>query len=259
MSRQDLSSWADCDPSSTTIHEAQSSANHLQSLVIEVLEGNREMSRRLLNMEMQSVAFAPSKNSGALGESISVDSMSLSSRGDHESSVTVRKAKRDSLSEASGQLLASFKRSFDRDLQTSRPYIRASKNRESWSATSSAIRWSRLSGLSLSDISHIAVINLPISPRELSNGQHYSSDNSPGRLKNIMEEELPPSLPEPLQGKSRIKPLINIKKLLRQADTRLSDQGEGVSVASAYSELKDRPGKIVLLGKSLEVGDCQTP
>ena len=242
------STWADCGSSSTTIDEAQSSVNHLQSLVAEVLDGNREMSRRLLNMEMQSTLLAPSRKSGALGEGISIDSMSSTPRGDYESSVTIRKAKRNSLSEASEQLFASFKRSFDKDLQSSRPYIRASKKRASWSAASSAlyaVGWSCLSGLSLSVTSQISVINLPISPHELSNGQHYLSGKNPGpMLKNTKEEELPSWLSEPFNGKIRTNPLINIKRLLRQADTRL-----------VY---ENNPGKVVLLGKSLEFGVCQT-
>ena len=171
------------------------------------------MSQRLLDMEMQSTASASSKKSGALGEGTSVASVSSSPRGDHESSVTIRGARRKSLSEATEQLFVSFKRSFDKDLQTSRPYIRASKNRVSLSATSSAkntIGWSCLSGLSLSDISQISVFNLPISPCDLSNGQHYLS-------------------------------------------------AEGISVASAYSGIVDTPGKILLLGMSIKVGDHQTP
>ena len=70
----------------------------------------------------------------------------------------------------------SFGFTFDQDLHNSRPYTRALKRNSVWSTNSSTVHttgWSCLSGLSLTDVSEISVIGLPISPDELWNGYHY--------------------------------------------------------------------------------------
>lgn len=73
-----------------------------------------------------------------------------------------------------------FAFAFDQDLQTSRVYTRAAKEQSNLSRRSGAVQsfsWSMISGISLSAVSNISVLSLPISPKDLWNGQHYSSES----------------------------------------------------------------------------------
>ncbi|KAK4186795.1 hypothetical protein QBC35DRAFT_553321 [Podospora australis] len=68
---------------------------------------------------------------------------------------------------------------FEKDLELSRPYRRIPQNRISMdfsfrSSVALSHAWSAFSSLSLSDISNISVIALPIDSNELSNMQHYT-------------------------------------------------------------------------------------
>ena len=96
---------------------------------------------------------------------------------DTESIMTVRGPITDAQKAQSSDQRQMFGYSFDQDLNTSRPYTRALQKHQVWSTTSSEIHtmgWSCLSGLSLAEISHISVINLPLCPQDLWNGHHYS-------------------------------------------------------------------------------------
>ena len=188
-------------------------------------------------------------------EGASAGPASVTSRGDDQSSVTATQSRRNSLSGASDQLLASFKRSFDKDLQASRPYIRVSKKRASWSAASSGIHtvgWSCLSGLSLADISQISVINLLISPRELWNGQHYTTVNeSTGPdLQNITEtgshHGSHSSVSDSTSNKNKSNSLLNIGKLLKKPNNIISRQLVG-GFTSTTSSTKERTDTGILI------------
>jgi hypothetical protein len=66
---------------------------------------------------------------------------------------------------------------FETDLESSRVYRRAKRKSMDFSFHSSIApsnAWSMFSGLSLDDVSIIAVIALPIYPDDISNAQHYS-------------------------------------------------------------------------------------
>jgi cell division control protein 24 len=66
---------------------------------------------------------------------------------------------------------------FENDLETSRVYRRAQRDTMDFSFRSSVAHtnaWSQFSGLSLSKISMISAIALPLYPDEIENGQHYA-------------------------------------------------------------------------------------
>ena len=65
---------------------------------------------------------------------------------------------------------------FEKDLEASRPYIRALKRWSSCTATSSvapSMGWSFFSGISLAEVSCLSAINLPIASQDLWNGDRY--------------------------------------------------------------------------------------
>ena len=65
---------------------------------------------------------------------------------------------------------------FENDLSTSRPYRRAQRDTMDFSFRSSIAHtnaWSQFSGLSLSNVSIISAIALPLYPDEIENAQHY--------------------------------------------------------------------------------------
>lgn len=69
------------------------------------------------------------------------------------------------------------KSDFEDDLESSRVYRRAQRDTMDFSFRSSIARsnaWSVFSGLSLSDISIISVIGLPVLPKDITNAYHYN-------------------------------------------------------------------------------------
>ena len=97
---------------------------------------------------------------------------------DNESMVIIKGPISDPQTGTNSEPIRTFEFSIDRDLNTSRPYARAMKRHSVWSTVSSEIHtmgWSCLSGLSLAQVSQISVINLPILPQDLWNGQHYGA------------------------------------------------------------------------------------
>uniref|UniRef100_A0A8H7N8F4 Fungal N-terminal domain-containing protein n=1 Tax=Bionectria ochroleuca TaxID=29856 RepID=A0A8H7N8F4_BIOOC len=71
---------------------------------------------------------------------------------------------------------------FELDLEASRVYRMAKRDTMDFSFRSSlagSIAWSIFSGLSISDISAVAAIALPIKPKDLSNAHRYEFSNSP--------------------------------------------------------------------------------
>ncbi|KAF5657241.1 hypothetical protein FCIRC_13334 [Fusarium circinatum] len=70
-----------------------------------------------------------------------------------------------------------FEFDFEQDLKLSRVYRLAKRDTMDFSVHSSVARthaWSTLSGVSLSDISHISVLALPLYVEDISNPQHYN-------------------------------------------------------------------------------------
>ena len=150
------------------MEEAQSSTRRLSAQIQQVLEGNQELQVRLAS------TIAPSM-------APSIKPSSLNDKKDHnDDSSTIIPAVMESQSagtEDSAQH-SRFGFTFDEDLHASRVYKRAKMNSIRNSMTSSAyhsVGWSFLSGLSLGEISNVAVMSLPISREELWNRERYSN------------------------------------------------------------------------------------
>ena len=166
------------DHTSTSIGEVQESVTELAAIITNVLESNQEISRRMARFEQQSFRTSPSTirtttGKGALSSPSVAETNTVE---DTESIVTIRGPGSDSQKTRNSESRPPFGFSFDQDLNTSRPYTRAMKRDQTWSITSSEIHtlgWSYLSGISLAEVSHVSVINLPFSPQDLWNGQRY--------------------------------------------------------------------------------------
>ena len=133
----------------------------LTSLVQEVLKTNVNMASRLKNLERMHPALAASLRTSQNDLAKSEGSQSrASSRNTY------------------------YKFTFEEELGLSPVYQRAGVNQIIFSrSSSSSIGPSCLSGLSLSDVSNVSAIALPISSMELWNHHRYSSDNT-GAAKN---------------------------------------------------------------------------
>ena len=155
------------DRNSSSMDQARASVAQLTTLVKRTLEDNEEMSQRITEIETQS----PSRSSSVAFTSNDSDTC------DDESMTTVRPIRKISRNVSVKKPERSFDFAFEKDLNTSRPYLRAVKRQPSArSQTSSAVisvGWSYFSGVRLSQVSEISVINLLVSAQELSNGPHY--------------------------------------------------------------------------------------
>ena len=165
---------------SASVGDAQASVSQLATLVTQVLESNLEISRRMENLEQQTLRRLPSTNytSAYRAASLSPSLAEMNTTDDNESIATIKGSASGLQNRRNDELDCSFGFSFDQDLEISRPYTRAVKRRAVCSTTSSEIHtmgWSCLSGLSLAEVSHISVINLPVVPKELWNGERYFS------------------------------------------------------------------------------------
>ena len=172
---------------SSSLRQAQSSASQLTTLVQQVLESNLDISRRMANLEMQTLGPGRSSAPTLTALSINRDDDSISTMRvakDYEKHRSTPLRSDDNFKETGGDASAlstaneslNFGFTFDQDLHSSRPYVRAMKRNSVWSAASSALDtngWSCMSGVSLADVSAISVICLPVSPQELWNGQQY--------------------------------------------------------------------------------------
>ena len=179
-----------CDPKSDEVYtdrfhgsissdEAQSSADQLNRIVTQFLESNREMSRRLANIELRDAAYPSTAmvRESSVGET-DLKRVDIGSTRDGESVMTIRGTRQEPPSETERESTRVCHYTFDKDLSSSRPYIRALRRSIAWSAASSSIHtrgWSCLSGISLADVSQISVVNLLVSREELYNSQHYVS------------------------------------------------------------------------------------
>ncbi|KAL9120454.1 MAG: hypothetical protein Q9187_002992 [Circinaria calcarea] len=138
-----------------SVDEAHASVQHLTTLVQQLLDLNADMSRRLRTLESP-------HHPSAHGAPIKLTSPGTGSDDEVEPPPTYS-------TEGPGN-------TFEKDLSASRVYGRASLNPARLSVVSStnSVGWSLLSGLSLSDISNLSTISLPISSRELWNYHRYS-------------------------------------------------------------------------------------
>ena len=175
--------------------------DQLTSLVTQILHSNEDVSRRLASMESRT---APSSSSSIstlkqLKSHFSEDSDEYDSN-DDESCRTVKAGSRDPSNDIMQEERPdrTFAFTFDKDLKASRAYSRVAKRTSVFSTSSSlaqSMGWSYFSGLSLADLSEISVINLPIVPRELWNGEHYTKARAKESLKVDVKEPTAKSPP----------------------------------------------------------------
>ena len=105
------------------------------------------------------------------------------------------------------------------------------QNHRAWSTTSSEIHtmgWSRLSDLSLAEVSHVSVINLPIYPQELWNGHRYF-EKRPERAALLASDRSPLPMSEEIRA-SRSRPRRYIR-----------DSGQMIETLSPIREDKAVP------------------
>ena len=142
--------------------EAHASVRDLTGLVQRVLKTNIDMSRRLKNIERMHPALASSTRT------------------------SLNQSRSPSRSELQGRNTVSLHGfAFETDLQASRVYRKVVMDASKLSILSngSSIGLSSLSGLSLSDVSNVSAIALPISPSELWNHHRYGPEsNNRGHL-----------------------------------------------------------------------------
>ncbi len=133
------------------------STRNLNTLVRRVLKSNVNMSYRLRNIERMHPALAASTTPSC--SSTGVDDLGIK--------------------RAMSPALFEFEFAFEQDLQTSRVYRRVTLDgsRASKSSSTNSNGHSLWSGLSLSDVSDVSAISLPISPMELWNHHRYGSGN----------------------------------------------------------------------------------
>ena len=128
---------------------------NLTSLVQEVLKINVNMASRLKNLERMHPALASSLSTS--------QNDTPSSEGTESRAVSRR---------------TYYNFTFEEELETSPVYKRAGLNQTGFSKSSTTSNGpSYLSGLSLSDVSNVSAIALPISSLELWNHHRYRSDN----------------------------------------------------------------------------------
>ncbi|KAF5646506.1 uncharacterized protein FTJAE_2044 [Fusarium tjaetaba] len=134
---------------------AEESQQQLIAAVDDLLRGNTDLSRRMVEMEN------------------TIDTMSHR-RATIQSTRDLDAQKGKGTSSQRSSLLEF---DFEHDLKLSRVYRHAKRDTMDFSARSSVARthaWSSLSGISLSDISHISVLALPLYVEDISNPEHYN-------------------------------------------------------------------------------------
>ncbi|KAM5358563.1 hypothetical protein ACJZ2D_015177 [Fusarium nematophilum] len=134
---------------------AESSQQHLLSAVETLLEGNDNLANRMMGMET------------------AIDAMS------QRRSTTPFTSRTDSAvpPPAIPRRSSLFEFGFEHDLKASRVYRRAKRDTMDFSVRSSVARthaWSIFSGISLSNISEISVLALPLYADDIANPQHYN-------------------------------------------------------------------------------------
>lgn len=178
-----VSIWHVLTFNSDSIISAEQSQRELTDKFYKLLESDKDMARRLMNrddaFEAQSVVSRMHDGMSAL--SVGAAQISIED-GTPRTLLRDNQPSEDDISSGPStppntlpsQLLFGF--DFQGDLETSRPYRRANRDSMDFSFRSSVARshmWSVFSDLSLSDISNLSVIALPIYADEITNACHY--------------------------------------------------------------------------------------
>ena len=157
------------------MEEARVSSNELRNLVNDILQSNKEMISRIALLERDCSPELAATSNYTIAKQRDGDESTIRSDDDNSTDRRLRLS-RSTATTVSDTYNKSFSYSFDDDLRRSRVYARTAKRLSSASLSSSAnwsIGWSFLSNASLSEISNISVIRLPITPQDLWNSKHY--------------------------------------------------------------------------------------
>jgi cell division control protein 24 len=172
--RTDWSYWnIIADFISDSDHRAELQQQELLMNVAALLETNQALSRRLRNLEdaLEVGTIVSKRHSHIISTAVSVDD-DVSKRSEPNSQI--EDGNLQPLAPSREAEVSSF--DFENDLETSRPYRRAQRDTMDFSFRSSIAHtnaWSQFSGLSLSKVSIISAIALPLYPDEIENAQHY--------------------------------------------------------------------------------------
>jgi cell division control protein 24 len=151
---------------------AEESQQQLIAAVDDLLRGNTDLSRRMMGMEN------------------TIDTLS-------HRRATIQSTRDTGVQErmgSSSRRASLFEFDFDHDLKLSRVYRHAKRDTMDFSARSSVARthaWSSLSGISLSDISHISVLALPLYIEDISNPEHYNFGQEAFQPRPILVPTMP--------------------------------------------------------------------
>ncbi|KAL8626117.1 hypothetical protein Q9189_008202 [Teloschistes chrysophthalmus] len=152
--------------SCVSAEEAAESSRELRSLVLKALDNNSDLATRFNDDQMPSASLLRGSSPSAISDD------------DHDTIRADPVPKHENVSNPTVEASIGF--AFDEDLQTTRVYSRLTYRRSGLSLPSSAGRsrgWSFLSDVSLSEVTNISIISLPLTLTELSRGcqNHFRS------------------------------------------------------------------------------------
>lgn len=159
--------------SSVSLEQAENSSKELRVLVLKSLDNDEKMARRLDTMQRQESAPWLSHSRGGASSFYDKGQERMS-----RTSLVIEKSER-TLFET-----PVFGFAFDEDLRATRVYQRLALVNSWYSLPSSkgqSRAWSYLSDVSLSQVSNISVLSLPLYAAELYDGGHYIVDTTPER------------------------------------------------------------------------------
>jgi cell division control protein 24 len=167
-------------------------AEHQQELsenIALLLESNQSLSRRLMNLEdaFEVRTLISKRQSRAISTTDNTNDDISKPHQLYEATEHGTISKSNNISQLStppeGIEVSSF--DFENDLERSRVYQRAQRDTMDFSFRSSIAHtnaWSQFSGFSLSKVSIISAIALPLYPDEIENDQHYISGGQQAKL-----------------------------------------------------------------------------
>jgi hypothetical protein len=153
--------------------EAVQSRDVLRSLALKLLESNQDISRRLHNLEAIYDSASILTNCDRNGNTLKGAENPEESTEIYPGTIDSRESSQFS----NDFQVTTFQYSFEIDLNTSRVYQRTEPYESDVSFTSSNVRthaWSVFSGMSLSEISMISALALPLYAHDIPNNEWYS-------------------------------------------------------------------------------------
>lgn len=159
--------------------EAESAISRLTGLVEQVLESNQEMSARLRDMDERATVALPAPETAVKDDASTTSSMTATPPPETAAQPDIHRNQ--------------FGFVFEEDLLASRVYRKPLYSRSGASLVSSAARRtssSVLSGLSLTEVSNISILAVPIYAHEIKNSERYTfGDFSLPPLEEVPSQE----------------------------------------------------------------------